>query len=197
MYNNWLSLVVNIAMERIASKLSILAVIVLLSAQCIDEPIYSVIPKIKDPVLNKNFLVKGIDSLIIRFGFTDGDGDIGVKEGEPGLIKYVISEFGCVLGEVGDPIDPLLYPIVDTVIGNVFLTDSRDGCTIYYRTPYIDPQSKYKAISGEITIDINKGLIQCLPGKQMDTLTYTIRLRDRYGHYSDPLTTDPIIIKCN
>lgn len=184
-------------MMRNAAKLSILGLIALMSAKCIDEPKYSLEPKIKNIVLNNNYLVKGVDSLILKFSFTDGDGNIGVKEGDPGLIEYITSEFGCIIGEKGDSIDTLLYPVVDTVIGNVFLTDSRDGCTLYYRTPYIDPQSKYKAISGEITIDISSGLIQCFPGKAFDTLTYTIQLRDREGNYSNTETTGQIIIQCN
>jgi len=83
----------------------------------------------------------------------------------------------------------------DDTTTDVFFMDSRTGFIYEYRLPYIEPKSKNKGISGEITITILS--VGCLPSKSNDTLHYKIQIKDRAGNLSNKIKTPDIYIKCN
>src|SRR6185503_7825023 len=64
------------------SKIGLLLILALAGWQCLDAPNYADIPFIEFESLSKDTLNQGIfqqDSLIVKFRFQDGDGDIGRK----------------------------------------------------------------------------------------------------------------------
>lgn len=121
----------------------------------------------------------GNDSVAITFTFTDGDGDLGFED----------------KGEK-----------------SIFLTDTRDNVEkLPYSIPFVGLQGVGNGISGDITIVFansstcciyppDSGRIPCdtsfrVP-KTFDTLSFKIKIRDRAGHFSNEIETDPIYLRC-
>jgi hypothetical protein len=77
---------------------------------------------------------------------------------------------------------------------NLFLIDSRDNSIKEYQLPNITPGGNVKAISGEVTVKVES--FACQPGNEFDQMTYTIQIKDRAGHLSNTINTDPITIDC-
>jgi hypothetical protein len=150
---------------------------VFLAAACVNPPEFPNEPVITFEALNKaqiyQFTNGPLDSLQIHFSFTDGDGDL--------------SQTG------SDSID-------------VFLTDSRLGLQTPFRLPMIPPEGTGNGISGDIFINlINTTGICCIfnnrlcaeePTYPIDTLSYTIQIKDRAGNFSNIIRTDVIEILC-
>lgn len=82
----------------------------------------------------------------------------------------------------------------DTTL-NLFLTDSRDNSVKKYQLPNITPAGSVKAISGEVTVTI--GPFACKAGVETDELTYTIRIKDRAGNFSNAAVTSVLTLQCN
>ena len=152
---------------------------VFLFAACEQPPNYPIEPEIEYVGVNRNIIAQGsfnapLDTLIVTFSFTDGDGDIG-----------------------------------DDSLTNVFLFDSRTGDLAEpIKVKPIPSQGTGNGISGEISVKIpNKpnricciiGNTSCVsnPEQPIDTFSYTIQLRDRAGHFSNKVQTEPITILCN
>ena len=91
-------------------------------SSCINPPQYDVVPHIELISVSPLSLHQQTDSLIIKFSFTDGDGDLGLQTSETGH-------------------DVCLY---DTRLANNFCYE--------YRIPYIEPRGTVKAISGNVSI---------------------------------------------
>jgi hypothetical protein len=157
---------------------TLLASLVLL--HCVRPPDYPIEPVITFKSMSKNELKQGkgdasVDNVIVSFTFTDGDGDLGDK-------------------------DSL----------NVFVTDARDGNEkSKFRIPYIEPQGTGNGIEGEVSIMIPtscciyvtpEGIpVSCEQAANYidrDTLRYIISIRDRAGHESNEIQTNPIILRC-
>jgi hypothetical protein len=117
-----------------------------------------------------------LDTLIIRMGFTDGDGDLGDK---------------------------------DSI--NIFLTDSRDGFEHVFKINEIPQLGSGTSISGEIAIKLTNNSstkyfcctfpntrVTCIPSTEFpeDTMSYTIRIRDRAGNWSNQIRTETFRILC-
>ena len=132
---------------------------------CEQPPNYPIEPEIEYVGVNRNIIAQGsfnapLDTLIVTFSFTDGDGDIG-----------------------------------DDSLTNVFLFDSRTGDLAEpIKVKPIPSQGTGNGISGEIS-----GNTSCVstPEQPVDTFSYTIQLRDRAGHFSNKVQTEPITILCN
>ncbi|MDY0343359.1 MAG: hypothetical protein RBR28_07285 [Lentimicrobium sp.] len=131
---------------------------------------------------------QGIDQRgVLRFGFTDGDGNIGLTRNDTIspydynlFIRYFERKNG-IFEEVF-----LVTPqyINDTTI--VYDTASFNG-----RIPPLMPAGKNKAISGEIqdTVFVNN------PLSNFDTIKFELYIRDRDLNNSNVISTPPIIIK--
>jgi len=137
-------------------------------ASCNRAPSYSIIPAIHFVSLAPTTVHEN-DSIAVVFGFTDGDGDIG-----RGASDTITSHNDIVFydNRVSDPTKP--------------------KATTYYRVPDITPFGKVKAVSGNIHITVH-GVYRRL-GYINDTLSYTIRIKDRAGHWSNSISTSSVII---
>lgn len=151
---------------------------------CVQPPDYPVEPVIQYVKVSKTQMQQGegyADSLFVTFSFTDGDGDIGYPESDP--------------------------------TGSVFVRDGRDSFPKpAIQLPYVEPQGAGNGISGEITVklpttcciyvspppDITKLSCESVPDTmQYDTFFYYIKIRDRAGHESNEIRTEPILLKCH
>ena len=139
---------------------------------CLKAPEYPIEPVIEFMSLSKNVFKQSLlneDSIVLAFTFTDGDGDLG-----------------------------------DNDSLNVILRDSRDDAVANsYRIPFIPEEGTANGIAGEIYVLVYStccyfpdGTLPCTPSTQYprDTLTYLIQIRDRAGHWSNVIETDPIIV---
>lgn len=100
---------------------------------------------------------------VITFSFTDGDGDIGVPDGDT-TINMFVSQIGIKNGEWQTPED------------------------LDYTIPYITPDGQNKSLKGEIDIDIM--IISAF--FPYDSIIYEIYIEDRNENTSNIITT-PII----
>lgn len=119
-----------------------------------------------------DFLQFGTDSAQLVVSFTDGDGDIGLRDGDT----------------TGD----FAY--------NLFLTyyEMQDGAWIepelatpfWYRIPVLRESSSEKALQGEINVDLSP--FYSRPGA--DSIRYDVVLRDRALNNSNTLATPTIVV---
>lgn len=165
-------------MKKISLTIGILAIATLLVFQfCVKPPDYPDEPVITFESLSKTTMLQstyGQDSVVITFSYTDGDGDLGfLDDGEE----------------------------------SIFIVDGRDTFQKpSYRIPYIEQQGAGNGISGEICIVVpttcciySDLFLPCdtlNPPQQIDTVFYWIRIKDRAGHLSNEIQTDPITLIC-
>ncbi len=146
---------------------------------CIQPPDYPDEPVIEFKSLSNNVFYQntfGEDSVVVTFGFTDGDGDLGFKDDQQ----------------------------------SIFIVDGRDTFEKpAYRIPYVEQQGAGNGISGEIYMtvpiscciyDKSTGVPPCdtstLAPQMLDTVFYTIQIKDRAGHLSNKIQTSPITLIC-
>lgn len=147
---------------------------------CVQPPNYPDEPEIAYIGLNQQSIVQGnvgtpLDTLEITFGFTDGDGDLGI-EGNTFDIFLTDSRDGFT--------DIKKLPVIpDQGIGNgisgeitVRLPNRLNICCTY-----------------------PDGSTSCMPNPNFptDTMSYTIQIQDRAGHMSNKIQTEMITILCN
>ena len=144
-------------------------------ATCIRPPDYPVEPQIELAGMTKTTMRQGFgteDSVYITLSFTDGDGDLGGISGKDSL--------------------------------NVFITDKRNNKPVEqtYRIPFVPEAGAKNGISGEIRFLMYTtcclSLEPCIatPVRPTDTLIYDIYIKDRAGHASNVIKTNPIILQC-
>lgn len=165
-------------MKALRISLFLLTVSVTIFA-CVNPPDYPDTPVIEYIGVNKLTVYQAsqgmpADTLAISFSFTDGDGDLSLE---------------------------------DTT--DIFLYDSRFPSVLYggYKVPEIPLEGTGNGIRGEITVQIinfpqnlccvDNG-ISCpdFPAIDVDTLSYTIQIRDRAGNFSNFIQTETIGILC-
>lgn len=150
--------------------------LVLLSA-CASPPDYPIEPIIEYVGLTKDTLRRGAmqeDTTFVTFSFTDGDGDIGND----------------------DSLD-------------LFVTDTRTGITDnQFIIPLVPKLGASNGIKGEITFRLfttcclfppELGLSPCedeTPAMRYDQVVYEFYIRDRAGHESNRVQTEPVYIAC-
>ncbi|HAH59642.1 MAG TPA: hypothetical protein DCL86_15980 [Bacteroidales bacterium] len=131
---------------------------------------------------------QGIDQRgVLRFGFTDGDGNIGLTRNDtvaPFDYNLFIRYFEKQNGSFEEVFLVTPRYIDDTTL--VYDTASFNG-----RIPPLMPAGKNKAISGEIqdTIFVNN------PLSDFDTIKFELYIRDRDLNNSNIISTPPIVIK--
>lgn len=168
-------------MKQLTIFLFSAALVAMILASCVKRPDYPIEPVLNFIGMNKQIIAQGspsaaADTLAITFGFTDGDGDLGHPDGTL----------------------------------DIFLTDSRDGFEETLKLPVIPEQGSGNGISGEITVLVfNKpfnicctypnGQVPCTPSTVFptDTFSYSIRIRDRAGHFSNSVQSERVTILCN
>jgi len=133
---------------------------------------------IEPTITFKEFTTSG-DSGRVVITFTDGDGDIGLAEGDT-LSPYQLN---------GDFYYNLYLDYYEKQ-NDVWV--KRDlNPPFAYRVPIITPSGQNKALEGEIAVDIEP--IYYDPQSPFDTIMYKIRLVDRQLHISNEVETGEII----
>jgi hypothetical protein len=121
----------------------------------------------------------GSDSADCVISFKDGDGDIGITEGDTASeddfkMKYLYK------GADGN------YHPFDAIDS----TAAMDTLFYSYRVPNITPEGQYKALEGEIKAKLRSSPLY-FPGHT--SIKFEIRLRDRSGNWSNIVTSNEII----
>jgi hypothetical protein len=146
--------------------------------QCLDTPNFPDEPFIEFLSVSKDTMQQGIfmeDSLIVRFRFEDGDGDIGREgQGDENNVFFIDERTGTIDNTFGLPAIPE-EGAANGVEGEVRIV-LFSTCCIY-----------------------NDGLDPCLPNPSVpyDTVQYRIYMKDQAGHVSNEILTSPIILRCN
>lgn len=141
---------------------------------CVKEKNFPIEPKIEF----KEYIKYNLDSADCIIKFKDGDGDIGVLEGDtvPDLkMKYLFKDT-----------DGQFHP-ADASPG----TSQFDTLFYPYRVPDLMPEGQYKALDGEIKIKLR---VPPLYNPLHTVVKFEIRLKDRAGHLSNIVSTDDIHI---
>jgi hypothetical protein len=139
-------------------------------ASCLNPPDYPTVPHIEFDSLTKTF-VKGAE--------------IGGQVVPDSIIFFISFTDG----------DGDLGPIGNDSAENLFFRDNRTGFVYPFQFPYITPDGNIKDISGTIAYTLSPFF--CNPGKTIDTLSYTIYIRDRAGNFSNEVTSPDIVCDCN
>jgi hypothetical protein len=157
-------------------------------SSCVKPPSYSVIPHITFKSVSSTLLHSGyVDT--ITFSFTDGDGDIYVNTSDSSTCG-INAICGLKHG------DSSCLHLTDF---NIFLIDSHDSCVSFFASPNLQPSGNYKAISGDIEVITavdNLSCINCAGGCPIDSVIYTIILRDQAQHFSNIIRTPAIYTTC-
>ncbi len=160
------------------AKVALFILVILAGWRCVDSPNFPDTPHIEFLSVSKDTLDQGIfqqDSLIVRFRFEDGDGDIGRTDQEPDNNVFFIDErTGTLDNTFGIPAIP------PEGAGNGVEGEVR---IVLFSTCCIYPD----------------GADPCSVNAQypLDTVIYRIYMKDRAGHTSNEITTTPIILLCN
>jgi hypothetical protein len=149
----------------------------LFSTSCVKEKNFPLEPKIEFLC----FKSYGIDSADCIISFKDGDGDIGIMEGDTTSandyqLKYLYR----------DTVDNQFKPF-DAIDSTAVM----DTLFYSYRVPNITPEGQYKALEGEIKAKLRSAPVY-FPGHSV--VKFEIRLRDRAGHLSNIVTTNEITV---
>lgn len=128
--------------------------------------LFDEVPAIKFESITPGSARENIDTVLIVFSFTDGDGDLGLEQGDTTNDITVIDKRN------GPP-----------AFGDI---------TFPYRMPFVTPPGQSKQISGTVELKM-QNLIR-RPGLLTDTVRYEIQIRDRANRLSNTILTPPIVI---
>jgi hypothetical protein len=149
-----------------------------------------------DSILNESYVTQDPttgslmtvdDTVILRIGFQDGDGDLGNQEGDTENNIIWIDSITQAVTDSGAPGATIAY-------GNIFITDSRSGLTFYREMDDIFAGTN-NAISGEIQLRMNQYFCSAFASDQ-DTIIYTVFIKDRANHVSNMITLDTLFLQC-
>lgn len=120
------------------------------------------------------------DSARLTVAFTDGDGDIGLDQGDtlapynPGSFWYHNFFVDYYRRQNGEwELQQFTLPL-------------------YYRIPVITPTGQNKALQGDISVKISPQVLPQVPG---DTVRFGVRIADRALHVSNTAYTDAIVVQ--
>jgi hypothetical protein len=172
-------------MEKVLKYLIVFVLMAVVLVACKKAETYPIIPEIKfesylrlyNPTLN------AFDRGVLKISFTDGDGDIGLRQDQtafPYDYNFYISYFEI---QNGDTVR--VYPtITDPGTGEV------DTLTFDQRIPYLTPLGTIKSIQGEIEDTLQAYNFN----STFDTIMFKAYIVDRALHESNTITT-PLIIR--
>lgn len=164
--------------------LAISALLLFTWASCTQPPDYPIEPVIQYERVTKNTMLQGDgteDQTWITISFTDGDGDLGFfQEGST------------------------------QVETDLFIRDLRlDAVTEKFTIPFVPELGAANGISGEINFRLfttccifpewvtgQPAPCDTSPEYPMDTVQYEIYIKDRAGHESNRVVTEPIYLIC-
>ncbi len=142
-----------------------------------DTPVIEFVANSKDSIYQQPLGI--LDTILIRFSFTDGDGDLSLDTPDSTDI---------VLKDLRFPDLPIEIP---------------------FGLPTIPEEGTGNGISGEVTIIFRNDQICCFQTvgnitlacananlNRVDTTQFAIQMRDRAGNWSNEIVTDPIYVIC-
>ncbi|MFZ4741225.1 MAG: hypothetical protein ACOYLE_08680 [Bacteroidales bacterium] len=169
------------------SKIYFFVILVLatLLFSCKKEKEYPVVPAIEYKEFLYNTITQEGDFV---FKFTDGDGDIGLKQSDNyppfDTTSYYYNNFYI---HIYERINGKYLPFV--FFNSI--TQQNDTIIFKYRIPYIEPVSANGSLKGELKTKIGVGLM--LPYLHSDTLQFEAYIYDRKLHKSNIIRTPDII----
>ena len=178
-------------MKRFGRFILFVFLITIITPSCVKEKSYPTAPVITfKEILNKMDTTQGgvtqLKGIDIVIKFTDGDGDVGVASGDPLPDLKVV--YQC---EYLDAVEHRYkYRPYDMSTSAGF-----DALSYPYRIPCITPDGQYKALDGEIKIQLRGfPLVPLYPmvPLQGSKFRFAIIMRDRANNYSDWIYTDEI-----
>lgn len=161
------------------TKLRFIPFLLLLLASCRPDADYP-----DEPIIEfKSFEILGNDGLLI-ISFTDGDGDIGLKENDTqapfDTASYYYNNIFMVYEEMENG---------NWVQG---VDINGDPVVFKYRIPYVTPEGQNKALKGEIKVHVNPYFYN--PNSfSSDTVRFRIKIYDRALNESNEVITDEIV----
>lgn len=150
------------------------AVVAFVATSCVKEKKFPAQPSIEFV----NYVKYSNDSADCIISFKDGDGDIGILDGD------TVSDDDFKLKYLYKGTDGQFHPY-DAIDS----TSVMDTLFYSYRVPNITPEGQYKALEGTIKAKLRS---QPLYNPLHSTIKFEIRLRDRSGNYSNIVTTNEI-----
>jgi hypothetical protein len=157
--------------------LILLLLILIIPTGCIKEKQFPAEPIIEFQDFVTYIGSKGtVDSADCIIKFTDGDGDVGLMEGDT----------------ISPPNLRMKYLYKDLVDGNFYPMDGIDSTTILdtlffeYRIPTLTPDGQYKALDGTIKAKFRTSPV-FYPGHKV--VKFEVVLTDRAGHKSNMVVT--------
>lgn len=151
-----------------------MATVVLLSA-CLKTEEFP-----KEPHIAFKSYEQYADSARLTISFTDGDGDIGLNQGDtlapynPGSFWYhnfFVDYYKKLDGEWQLQVFSL---------------------PLYYRVPVITPTGQNKSLQGDISVKIASQVLPQIPG---DTIKFSVRIADRALNLSNTVYTDGTVVR--
>lgn len=134
-----------------------------------------------EPIITFKSLEQFGDSASLIITFTDGDGDIGLDEGDT----------GGSFGPGGADYHNLLVGF-DALTNGVWAEVDLE-LPLNYRIPRITPSGQNKALSGEIAVALKPWPI--IPGSEGDTVRFDVRLVDRALNRSNEVSTGSVVVE--
>ncbi len=155
----------------------------ILAATCSRIPEFPVEPIIEYKGISQNTIEQSrgtgiaLDTIEVRFSFTDGDGDLGSKDSVNIFLED--SRDGSIQIFKVNPIPKL--GAGNGLRGEIKILLTNSAVTSYFCCTF--PNT----------------FLTCLPSRQhpTDTLSYLIHIRDRAGNLSNKIRTEKITILCN
>jgi hypothetical protein len=144
-----------------------IAAVLVMAAGCKKPPTLPEEPRITYNEVNKNQLVAGEDTLIVQIDFEDGDGDLGIPSGTPGVNAYLVDSrtgfpFTYVIPKLNSSGDD------QAISGSIWFT--------------LDP----------FVISCNP----LPPDRTLDTFSFEIYIVDQKGNESNHVVTEDIYLQC-
>lgn len=128
----------------------------------------------------KSLEIEDANNAVLKISFTDGDGDIGLSEGDT-LPPFCPEE--C------DYYYNLLCEYYEKQDGEWVIFDDL-AAPFYYRVPIVEPSGQNPTLEGEIHIDLNAYYIT---GTGYDTCRMSVRLIDRSLNVSNEVFTNTYV----
>lgn len=134
----------------------------------------------KEPHIAMKSFLQGTDAAVLTISFTDGDGDMGLAQGDtlapynPGSRWYhnfFVDYYKMQNGE---------------------WVEQQFTLPLYYRIPVITPTGQNKALQGDIAVKISP---QVLPQSPGDTIRFSVQIADRALHESNKVYTEAIVVQ--
>lgn len=173
--------------ENMRRILAALLIAVFILPSCLKRDEFSDIP-----IIEYKSISQFENSLIVRFSFTDGNGDIGLKEDEdyypfgpcdPHYKNLVVDPYRTVEGEF-----ILARKVVPSDCGPDSIT-TFDTVGYDQRIKYIVPETRDKTLEGDIEVTLNE-VLEEFPN---DTIKFKLRLYDRALNASNEIETEVVI----